>query len=80
MAEFLDSHVNDVLVTHLVAIADAICGEEENASYNEDALRHALGRIAAHMTENGAALPAVTAADNGKVMKVVDGKWVASAQ
>lgn len=35
-----------------------------------------INKIAEHIGEGGAAeLPAVTAADNGKVLKVVDGVW-----
>ena len=77
MGEYKDANANDILITHIEAIADAICGSDEAASYNTDRLRHALGRIAEHFTEKplGEQLPAVKTTDNGSVLKVSGGKW-----
>ncbi len=72
--------MNDLLIEYIVAIADALDGETEATSAKTgDRLRDALKRIAvyfgANTVETGKELPAVTAANNGKVLKVVEGAW-----
>ena len=76
VAEFKDANLQDVLIIHIEAIANALCGEDASAG-GGDRLRHAIGRIADYFSNNpvGSYLPAVAAADNGKVLKVVNGAW-----
>ena len=81
MAEINAANVNDVLITHIVAIANALCGEDEETPTGCDMLRYSLGRIAAHLSGEGySSLPAVTEDDNGKVLKVVNGAWTAASE
>lgn len=76
---------NDVVVAHLEAIADAICGTEQTTyTGRSDRLRHALERLAEFFDDNtiatGASLPEVKVADAGKILSVgSDGKWGASS-
>lgn len=72
--------MNDLLIEYVVAIADALDGKTEATSTQTgDRLRDALKRIAAYFHSNtletGKELPAVTSANNGKVLKVVEGAW-----
>lgn len=86
MAEFSGPH--DVLIEHIVAIADALDGKTEaQGAKTGSRLRDALSRIADYLEENpisgGAStatgLPEVTASDNGSVLKVVEGAWAKAA-
>lgn len=70
----------DLLIEYIVAIANALDGSTEAASPSTgDRLRDALGRIADFLEKNGLEtskeLPAVTSTNNGKILKVVEGKW-----
>lgn len=70
----------DLLIEHIVAIANALDGKTEAACPSTgDRLRDALGRIADFFDKNGLEtskeLPAVTSTNNGKILKVVEGKW-----
>ncbi len=78
MGTYRDANLRDVLITHIEAIADNLCGEEATPNYGGDRLRHALGRIADYF--DGASVPAVTTTDNGKILKVSGGKWTAAAE
>lgn len=76
---------HDVLIEHIVAIADALDGKTEAQSDKTgNRLRDALSRIADYFDENpigggsgsaASALPEVSVADNGSVLKVVEGVW-----
>lgn len=77
----------DLIIENIVRIANALDGaSEEDGTRTGSRIRDALGRIADYFEDNSAgggeggasALPAVTAADNGKVLKVVDGAWAAA--
>ena len=62
----------------LARIAKALDGNNETSA-SGNRLNDLLDRIADYFEENkpatGASLPAVKAADNGKVLKVVEGAW-----
>ena len=77
MGAMKDANVRDVLVEHLVAIANALCGEDESTTQDGDLMRHSLGRIAKYLSDNPSAgmLPAVSSADNGKILKVSSATW-----
>ena len=75
---------HDVLIEHIVAIAEALDGKTEAQSDKTGSrLRDALSRIADYLEENpisggestSTGLPEVTASDNGSVLKVVEGAW-----
>lgn len=59
MAEFKDANTRDILVDHIEAIADSLCGEN-NGFAGGDRLRNALGRIAGRMKDK----PIGVAAEN----------------
>lgn len=71
----------DVLIEHVVAIANALDGKTEaNSTNTGNRLRDALSRIADYFEDasedaSGSSLPEVAAKDNGKVLKVVEGEW-----
>ena len=70
----------DKLIESVVEIAKALDGKNESqCTQTGNRLRDALGRIAAYLKANeietGKELPAVTAANNGAVLKVAGGKW-----
>ena len=79
MSAMNDANTKDLVIDHIVTIADALCGTESPAYGGGDMLRHALGRIADYLEDNpvatGDSLPKVTASDNGDVLLVSGGKW-----
>lgn len=65
----------DNTITALQALYVALGGDADDVA-NITIIPDMINAIAAHISAGGAAeLPAVTAADNGKVLKVVDGEW-----
>lgn len=61
-------------VKALIAIYAALGGEESTANVNT--IPEALTLIASQVaTATAPELPEVSASDNGKVLKVIDGEW-----
>lgn len=76
----LNNGTKDLVIEYLVQIANALDGSTEDANTKTgDRLRDALSRIATYFGSNSLEtskeLPAVTSANNGKVLKVVNGAW-----
>ena len=68
----------DTNVTALKALYVALGGDADDVadvSLISDMI-NAIATLASGIT--GATLPAVTATDNGKILKVVDGEWAAA--
>lgn len=80
-----DSGNKNLIIEHIVEIANALDGKTEattTAPKTESRIRDALGRIADYFEANpggSSALPSVSASDNGKVLKVVNGAWAVAS-
>ena len=82
----MEMGTHDLIIEHIVSIANALDGSTEAASPKTGSrIRDALDRIADYFTANpggggsGSGLPTVSATDNGKVLKVVNGAWAVAA-
>ena len=67
----------------LIRIANAITGSNDESDANGNRIAYALERLASyfesHTMQTSSELPAVTAANNGNVLTVVNGAWAAAA-
>lgn len=63
-------------VEALKALYVALGGDADDVA-NANTNAELIAALAGVLPESGATLPEVTAADNGKVLTVVDGKWAA---
>lgn len=68
----------DTNVTALKALYVALGGDADDVAevYLISDMINAIATLASGIA--GATLPAVTATDNGKILKVVDGEWAAA--